>query len=51
VDTDHTPVARQLAVYGTGHSITWDPTALRFIDTVLMYGGSLVFHVFEVTGF
>lgn len=33
-------------VAGTCHDITDE--ALRFIGSVLMYGGSLVFHVFEV---
>ena len=38
---------RIFRIAGTGHPIT-DPEKLRFIGTVLMYRGGLVFHVFEV---
>ena len=41
--------AREIRIYGTGHPI--EPTLnLRFIDTVQLANGSLVFHVFEVLG-
>lgn len=50
VDDTHPTIARQLAVYGTGHKID-ENLNLRFIDTVIMYDGKLVFHVFEVNGF
>ncbi len=40
---------KQFAIYGTGHevkaSLDYDQ---EFIGTVLMMGGSLVFHVFEI---
>lgn len=37
--------ARHIAVYGTGHAIP--PISKKHIGTVLMRGGSLVWHVFE----
>lgn len=33
-------------VYGTGHDIRLNITEYRFLDTVKMYSGSLMFHVF-----
>lgn len=51
VDPEQLGIARQLAIYGTGHPVQLSASQLRFIDTVLMYDGRLVFHVFEVTGF
>ena len=47
VDPDATAQeARHFRVRGTGHSIEGDPG--RFIDTVTLQGGALVWHVFEV---
>lgn len=37
---------REFEVYGTGHPIPGD-VKRKFIGTVHMYGGSLVFHIFE----
>jgi hypothetical protein len=37
---------RRIEVYGTGHEIP-NPGDLEFIGTLIMYGGFLVFHVFE----
>lgn len=39
---------RCIEVYGTGHNIP-EQDSLVFIGTVMMRGGSLVFHVFERT--
>lgn len=51
VDTDEQrETTRTLAVYGTGHPMA-NLKTLRFIDTVIMYEGVLVFHVFEVAEF
>ncbi|BCJ91833.1 hypothetical protein IZ6_25680 [Terrihabitans soli] len=42
--------ARYFEVFGTGHPIHVDMGVERkFIDTVMMDGGSLVFHVYERT--
>ena len=48
VETTKPTEVRHFEVYGTGHTIA-DPvnTTRTFIDTVQMYGGSLIFHVFE----
>lgn len=37
---------RHFEVYGTGHSIPGGINR-KFIGTVQLYGGSLVFHIFE----
>jgi len=42
---------RTLYMVGTGHPFNMDPSVIRFIDTVQMAGGSLVFHLFEYIGF
>lgn len=49
VDPDRNQVLKRFHVVGTGHPMP-DPAIgkLRFIDTVHMAGGELVFHVFEV---
>lgn len=41
-------VAKHFCVYGTGHEISH--SHLQFIGTVHMYGGDLVFHIFENLG-
>ncbi len=45
VDPEAEKELRLFAVYGTGHKVPDNPGT--FIGTVLMHGGSLVFHVFE----
>ena len=47
LETDdlHLAEPRDIRIHGTGHPIA---ESLRFIDTVQLSGGSLVFHVFEV---
>ena len=37
--------SRKFIIYGTGHKI--DKDNLKFIDTVLLFSGSFVLHVFE----
>ena len=37
--------SRKFVIYGTGHKI--DKDNLKFIDTVLLFNGGLVLHVFE----
>ncbi len=37
--------SRKFVIYGTGHKI--DKDNLKFIDTVLLFNGSFVLHVFE----
>ena len=46
VDPDAPIVKREFEVYGTGHPIQ-DADDLRFIDTVLVDNGQLIYHVFE----
>lgn len=46
VDPDKIQVLKRFYVVGTGHPMPIGN--LRFIDTVHMAGGELVFHVFEV---
>ena len=36
---------REIEVFGTGHPVP--PATRRFISTVQMHGGALIFHVFE----
>jgi hypothetical protein len=49
VDTDAAYEFRRFCVIGTGKSIPRsDGTTLKYIDTVLLFGGKLVYHVFEV---
>ena len=49
VDTDARYEYRRFCVIGTGESISRsDGTTLKFIDTVLLFGGKVVYHVFEV---
>lgn len=44
VDPDATRERRLIAICGTGHSA---PDDGRYIGSVMMMGGDLVFHVFE----
>lgn len=46
VDPSKPEEARTFRIAGTGHPI--EHANIRFIGTVQMQGGSLVFHVFEV---
>lgn len=39
---------RRVLVVGTGHDIPFDEHQLRHISTVMVEGGRLVFHAFEV---
>jgi hypothetical protein len=45
VDPDAPRLDRLISVYGTGHTILGDPGA--FIGSVMMHGGTFVFHVFD----
>lgn len=48
VDTNETATEKRgFIIAGTGHQLPDDP--LRYISTIQLYGGSLVFHVFEVS--
>lgn len=38
---------RDIRVHGTGHPLPDDATSYRYIGTVQLRSGSLVFHVFE----
>jgi len=44
-DDDAEQSVRTIVVVGTGHDIP--DGNLRYVDTVLTFGGSLVWHVFE----
>lgn len=48
LDPDAPPEARHFRLAGTGHPIKEDLTWLDYIGTCQIYGGSLVFHLFEV---
>ena len=46
IDPSHeTPTKVPIYVVGTGHDFEWD-LARRFLGTVLLMGGRLMFHVF-----
>ena len=45
IDTEKPTILRHFNVYGTGHPITGDPG--KFLGTVQIEKGVLVFHVFE----
>lgn len=47
VDPDMPPLHRTFRIAGTGHPIE-DSEKWKFVGTVQLYGGSLVFHVFEL---
>lgn len=46
---DRSTVRRVIGIYGTGNPISEHPGFLKFIGTVSLDKGSLMFHVFEVT--
>lgn len=48
VDPSEVSENRHFVVIGTGHDVP--ELHLVFIDTVQLFGGSLIFHVFEVLG-
>jgi len=47
VDTEAEEEVRHIAVFGTGHQMT-DEWTHHFIGTVLLNGGALVLHVYEI---
>lgn len=48
VDVDATPTIRIFSVYGTGHELPGDISLTgKFLGSVQLSGGSLVFHVYE----
>lgn len=48
VDTERPKVRRYFRVAGTGHPIENAPADLRFIGTIQLSGGALIFHLFEI---
>ena len=49
VDTDEeTMNYKTIYTYGTGHKLPHDMDQLKYIGTYQLYGGDLVFHVFEL---
>lgn len=48
VDPQATQQTRYFAGFGTGHPIP-DAADLTFVGSVLMTGGSMVFHIFEAS--
>ena len=48
VEESQPATARQFRVFGTGHSMTYED--MRYIGTLQMHGGMLVFHLCEVEG-
>ena len=49
VNPDHKTEDRLFRFAGTSHPIEDAPARLKFVATFQMDGGSLVFHIFEVT--
>lgn len=49
VDMDAKETTRRFELYGTGHDFR--PGEQKFIGTIQLYAGSIVFHVFEHLGF
>ncbi|KKK61113.1 hypothetical protein LCGC14_3017550, partial [marine sediment metagenome] len=47
VDPEAPKESRRFRVAGTGHPLEDEVVSLRFIDTVQMLGGSLIWHIFE----
>ncbi|MFX9058196.1 hypothetical protein ABTN75_20390, partial [Acinetobacter baumannii] len=47
VDTDRPLADRVFRIHGTGHSLFLSPTA-KFVGTVQLDNGQLVFHVFDL---
>lgn len=50
-NTDAPIAPRTIYTVGTGHNFNMDPSVIRFIGTVQLSGGALVFHLFEYIGF
>lgn len=48
VDTGKPAEKRRFRIAGTGHPLDGDK--LEFVGTLMLAGGGLVFHVFEVVG-
>lgn len=46
VETDNEPEPRRIRIFGTGNPMRYEHK-IKFIGTVLMYKGSLVWHVYE----
>ena len=46
VDTDIEPIKYEFGINGTGNSITFEIEHFKFLGTVKMHNGSLMFHVF-----
>jgi hypothetical protein len=47
VDLTKASQPRTFVMYGTGYPMP-DPAGLQFVDSVMFFGGDIVFHVFEV---
>ncbi len=47
VDPEQHMEKREIRVIGTGHKV-YDDEKLRHLGTTQMYGGTLIWHVFEV---
>lgn len=49
IDDEGPPVKRKFRIAGTGHPlVSLGEFKFRFIDTIQLEGGSLVFHVFQI---
>ncbi len=48
VDTTAALVERRFRVAGTGHPLTLIDASGPFVGTVMLHGGALVFHVFDL---
>ena len=48
VEIDKPLEPRRFRIYGTGWDIVQKTENIEYIDTVLMAGGSLVWHIFEL---
>ena len=49
VETDAEIESRQFFLAGTGRPVPFSEKGLRFIATFLMYEGTVVFHLFEMS--
>lgn len=49
VDPENPIEERVIEIFGTGHKIPCEGISRKFIGTFQLYGGSLVFHLFERT--
>jgi hypothetical protein len=51
VDPDNKTIPVGFRIAGTGHPIEKHPNIeYRYVDTILLAGGDLVFHVFQIIG-